>query len=154
LNGTYNGIFGPPGQVQFHDGVYDWVLDNPPPFFRQEDWRSSINRELVAAGDLDSNGVPDAAVIIGSRAGGSGFFITLAAVLNRSGVPENVASMYLGDRVVVNSVAIQAGEIVLDMLTHNDDAGPNLPAWEGQCCPNVPIVLRFRLVGTELVRVS
>lgn len=77
--------------------------------------------------DLDSDGTEDAIVILVSDPGGSGRFYELAAVLNRSGEPEHVASELLGDRIQIQSVVIQDGKIVIEMITH----GPDDP----MCCP-------------------
>jgi len=71
--------------------------------------------------------------------------------MNRNGVPEHLTSAYLGDRVVAQSLAIESSDIVADMLTH---PAPSSPQWSGQCCPNVPTIALFRLVGDALVRLE
>jgi hypothetical protein len=111
---------------------------------------SRILTDLLAFGDLNSDGSSDAAAIIASRYGGTGVFITLAAILNNGGMAENTASTLLGDRVVVETASVSRGEIVLDMLIH---PSPDSPEWAGMCCPSVPVTLRFRLESSGLVEV-
>lgn len=99
-----------------------------------------------AVGDLDGDGAADAAVVLATNTGGSGTFEHLAAVLNRDGGPVNIASLYLGDRFQVERVAIEDGEILLEMVVH----GPN----DAMCCPSVPAERRYRLGGGQLVEVE
>ncbi len=73
--------------------------------------------DTMAFGDLDSDGFADAAVILVTNGGGTGNFYELFAVLDRQGQPAPVASAMLGDRIQVNSLMVQPGEIVVDMLT-------------------------------------
>jgi hypothetical protein len=99
-----------------------------------------------AAGDLDADGVPDAVVVLATSTGGSGTFHDLAVVLNRDGLPENIASFFLGDRVVIERIRIVDGEIQLDLTMH----GPADP----MCCPSVSATRRFRLDESELVELD
>jgi hypothetical protein len=98
-----------------------------------------------AVGDLDADGVPDAAAILATDAGGSGTFLDLAAVLNREGVPECEAILFLGDRIPVERIRIVGDEIQLDVTMH----GPADP----MCCPSVQATRRFRLEGDTLVEI-
>ncbi|UCC76247.1 MAG: hypothetical protein JSW37_12135, partial [Anaerolineales bacterium] len=54
--------------------------------------------DMYAFGDLNGDGVDDAAVVLATSAGGSGTFISLEAVVNEQGTPKHVASAQLGDR--------------------------------------------------------
>lgn len=91
----------------------------------------------VAFGDLDGDGLEDAAVVLASNTGGSGVFFDLFAVLNRSGRPAPAASTLLGDRVKLESLVIEDGTIVVDMLTQ----GPDDPL----CCPTQEVTRRYSL---------
>jgi len=102
--------------------------------------------EMYAFGDLDGDGVEDAAVVLATSGGGSGTFISLEAVINDNGTPNHVATAFLGDRVQINSVAIEAGVITVDMVTH----GPEDPL----CCPTLEVTQRYELQGDELVQLS
>jgi len=77
--------------------------------------------DMLAFGDLDADGVDDAAVVLISDPGGSGRFYDLVAVLDRNGNAFPVASAFLGDRIEISAVTIEDGQIVVDML----DRGPD-----------------------------
>jgi heat shock protein HslJ len=102
--------------------------------------------EPVAFGDLDGDGVEDAAVILAANAGGSGTFISLEAVRNEGGEPVHLASYPLGDRVRIESLAIEGGQILLEMITH----GPDDP----MCCPTQQVVQTYALREGELEQTS
>jgi hypothetical protein len=102
--------------------------------------------DRYAFGDLDDDGVDDAAVVLATSAGGSGTFISLEAVINDKGTPKHVASAELGDRVQVESIMIESGEITVDMVTH----GPEDPL----CCPTVEGTQKYKLQGDTLVQIS
>jgi heat shock protein HslJ len=102
--------------------------------------------EPVAFGDLDGDGVDEAVVILATNPGGSGTFISLEAMGNDDGTPVHLASYQLGDRVRAESLAIQDGQIVLEMVTH----GPDDP----MCCPTQKVTLTYRFDGEQLIKVS
>ena len=118
------------GRVQLQDGVLSQ---------RPEVWRL---HDLIAFGDLDNDGVDDAAVVLSYNGGGSGTFYSLLAVVNENGAPLHVASIGLGDRIRLNSLEIVAGVITVKMIAH----GPS----EGLCCPTQDTVATFRLNGNTL----
>lgn len=74
--------------------------------------------DKYAFGDVTGTGVPGAAIVLATDPGGSGVFYDLAIVVDIDGKPVNVASVNLGDRVQVNSVSVENGDIVVNMLTH------------------------------------
>jgi hypothetical protein len=98
--------------------------------------------EPYAFGDLNDDGVDDGAVLLVENSGGSGSFVYLAAVLNQDGKPVNKATRLLGDRVQIEALAIESGEIQVKMLTH-------APA-DPLCCPTQESLLSFSLEGSEL----
>jgi len=99
--------------------------------------------DKYAFGDLNGDGAADAAVILVASGGGSGSFVYLEALVNDKGSPKHVAEMALGDRTQIDAVAIQGGQITVDVVTH----GPNDP----MCCPSVKASKRFKLQGEQLV---
>ena len=105
--------------------------------------RISLGEEQ-AAGDLNGDGAKDAAVTLVADPGGSGTFTYLAAVINQEGVARPIASVFLGDRIVVKSLAIQSGEIVVTLLTRKPDEPMAAE-------PTVEVTRKFRLQGDELV---
>ncbi|HCC79290.1 MAG: hypothetical protein A2X25_08755 [Chloroflexi bacterium GWB2_49_20] len=110
------------------------------------DYLSVSMQEQSAFGDLNADGVEDAAIILVENYGGTGQFEYLVPVFN-SGVSLSPSSGYfLGDRVAVNSMSIADGRITLDMLVH----APN----DGQCCPSQSMTQSFRFYwGPGLVMV-
>jgi hypothetical protein len=102
--------------------------------------------EPTAFGDLDGDGVADAAVLLVENSGGSGAFIYLAAVLNQDGEPNNQTTALLGDRVQVESLKIETGQIQIEMLTH----GPDDPL----CCPTQETTASYTLEALELLHFS
>lgn len=112
------------GVAQLVDGVY------------REKYMPDSATEMVISladmhtfGDLNGDGVDDVVVILISYPGGSGTFFGLAAVLNQDGTTNPVATVFLGDRTIIRSMAIESGQIVLEMITQ----GPDDP----MCCPNM-----------------
>ena len=99
--------------------------------------------DSVAFGDINSDGEEDAAVILESNLGGSGFFYQLAIMINRDGKPYNIANKDLGDRVVINSVDIQSGVITIDMVAHSPG--------DALCCPSLEKIVKYKLSGDKLV---
>ena len=99
--------------------------------------------DTVAFGDLDGDGIADAAVVVFTSGGGSGTFIHLLAVLDRDGTPMQAARAFLGDRVGVESLTVASGEIVATMLAHRRS--------DGLCCPTLNVTRAFALRGDQLV---
>ena len=102
---------------------------------------AGIEDDMVAFGDLDDDGIADAAVVVFTSGGGSGTSKYLIAVLDRDGAPVQAARVYLGDRVQVESVTIASGEIVMEMLAHRRS--------DGLCCPTLNVTRGFALRGNQ-----
>ena len=62
--------------------------------------------DFASFGDLDGNLDPDAAAVLVTSGGGTGTFVELAAVLGEAGRAHPVASVLLGDRVLVREVTV------------------------------------------------
>ena len=137
-NAVYQGIYDEP--VQLTDGKYEGE-----PFVPGGASRPTVvlHPEVYAFGDLNGDGVDDAAVILIENSGGSGSFIYLAAVINQDGRPVNVATQFVGDREQVQAISIDGNEITLNMVAH----GPDDP----MCCPTQEVTKRYRLEGDQLV---
>ena len=101
-----------------------------------------VLHDPIAFGDLNGDGLRDAAVVLSYSGGGSGTFFYLFAVLNRNGAPVPVGSRDLGDRVRVMSLEISNGNIILMMVAHGPD--------DGLCCPTQDTVAYFHLHGNDL----
>ncbi len=101
--------------------------------------------EHIAMGEL-SSGQSAVAVILVSQTGGTGTFYDLAVLQEQDGVPSNPVLTYLGDRIVVNNLAIENGQIVVDMIVQ----GPEDPF----CCPTQEVISTYELDNGELVQIS
>jgi len=97
-----------------------------------------------ARGDLNADAEPDAALILVAQTEGSGTFSYLAVAQSRAGRPEPVASVVLGDRVVVQSLRIEAGEVVVQLLTRA--AGEPMTS-----APKTPQTSKYVLRGGKLI---
>lgn len=79
-------------------------------------------------GDLNKDGVDDAAVILSHNSGGTGTWIYLVGMLNEDGEPQQAAITLLGDRTPVHTLNIEDGTIVIDLMTHAES--------DPMCCPS------------------
>ena len=129
------------GDYQLVDGLY-----HRPPSAPGESPEAYLTQmiEPAAFGDLNADGLDDAVVFLSTQNGGTGNFREMAAVINRGGMPDNVSTVSLGDRVVIEAAQIQAGVITLSMRVQ----GPN----DGLCCPSQLETWRFQLQAGNLVR--
>jgi hypothetical protein len=97
----------------------------------------------IAEGDLNGDGIADAALVIAENTGGTGRFASLVIVLNQNGNPVQTALYQIGDRVKINQITIKNERVTLDMVIH----GPQDPL----CCPSLPTTQTFRLSSAELL---
>jgi hypothetical protein len=96
----------------------------------------------IAFGDLNGDGAEDAAIVLSENMGGTGFFMSVVAVLNNGGAPLQGPSRFLDDRAQLNGLTIIGGRIAVDAVIHGFD--------DPMCCPNFPVVESFRLTGDTL----
>jgi hypothetical protein len=122
--------------VTLVDGKYDRATSN-------EDILHVELRDPIAFGDLNGDGAEDAAIVLSENMGGTGFFMSVVAVLNQGGMPVQSASRFLDDRAQLNGLVIVNGRIAVDAVIH----GINDP----MCCPNFPVVETMRLQGDKLI---
>ena len=76
--------------------------------------------------------------------GGSGTFSYLALVINDAGTAKPAASVLLGDRIVVKSLAVQPGRIVVTMLTRKPEEPMSAE-------PTLEVTRTFQWQGGQLV---
>ncbi|MCB0212402.1 MAG: WG repeat-containing protein [Anaerolineae bacterium] len=127
------------GVAPLADGEYSEPFDES---VSSEIWVGLVE-DLVVYGDVNDDGLEDAVVVLTTSSGGTGVFYALYAVINDEGEPKPVASTMLGDRVIINSIAINRGEITVEMITQR----PN----DGMCCPTLPVTLQFVLEDDTLL---
>jgi len=94
------------------------------------------------SGDLDGDGQDEAVVMLFESPGGSGTFGCFAVVGRRQGVPVNLSTVQLGDRVQVRDARIEGKRLVADVVRH----GPSDP----MCCPGELATLAWELRGGKL----
>lgn len=70
----------------------------------------------IACGDLDDTGTQDAAVTLIADSGGSGTATYLSAALDQAGSLQPVPSVFIGDRIIVQSLEIKDRKILLRWL--------------------------------------
>ena len=103
---------------------------------------AGIVEGAIEFGDLDGDGFADAAVVAYTSGGGSGTFIHVIAVLDRSGQPAQAARAFLGDRVRTRGMAVAGGLIAIDSVVHRPG--------DGLCCPTLDVTRTYVLRGDRL----
>ena len=69
-----------------------------------------------ASGDLDGDGIPDAAVLLVETTGGSGTFYHVAAAFNRDKHFVGTRAVFLGDRIAPLQLSIRYGILIVDYV--------------------------------------
>ena len=140
-NAEYRSEFAGEGKARLVNGVH---VEKEAPNSATE-LRMTLS-DMIATGDLNGDGLADAAVVLVSNPGGSGTFYELAAVLNENGKPHHAASVLLGDRVQIKAIAIKDGQVTVRMITQ----GPNDPL----SSPTFEVTQKYKLEGGKLVLVK
>ncbi|MDF1498439.1 MAG: hypothetical protein P1P85_03770 [Patescibacteria group bacterium] len=140
-NAKYNSIFWKNETIKLKDGSYTRKYSDSASV-----GYLGIFDNKILFGDLNGDGEKDAVIILDSSFGGTGHFYELVAVVNKNGEPLQIASENLGDRSIINSLEINNGKIIIDMITH----GP----MDGGCCPTLRKVFEYELKENELVIIS
>jgi hypothetical protein len=93
-NLTYDLPAAPGGKVKLVNGAYS------APIAEGSATKFEVQLAPVAMmGDMTGGGLPDAAVVLVSKSGGSGTFYDLTVVLNINGALKPVRPVHLGDRI-------------------------------------------------------
>jgi hypothetical protein len=130
------------GDFTLTDGVYFRPL--PTAQDSPEAYTTRMTSNLFY-GDMNFDGWEDAGVILATQNGGTGHFYELALMLNQNGIPYNISTVSLGDRVAIQTGIIRDGILHLTLLTHGPD--------DGLCCPSQLAVMKFQLDGNQLIRI-
>lgn len=106
---------------------------------------SVVMLDNVAFGDLNGDGLDDAVIVLSENYGGTGMFVSLVAVLNQAGEPQQAAVLAVDDRPNIETLGIVDGSIVLGAVIHSfEDPG---------CCPTFSVMRTYSLSGSELMLV-
>jgi heat shock protein HslJ len=134
-NMQYQNSFTTSGYVPLVNGEYHEPVPN------SASTTDVLMTEYTAYGKLP-DGKVGAAVILTTSTGGSGSFFDLELVVEVDSKPLNISSVFLGDRVQINSLKFEDGDIVVDMISQ----GPNDPV----CCPTQAEIRRYRFQDGNL----
>ncbi len=124
--------------VQLANGSYQTPTDPASPNFM-----SIVLAPQMAFGDLNGDGLGDAAVLLTENYGGTGVFVSVVAIIDQGGQPVQAAAEMIDDRPVIHALSIQNGEILVDATVH----GPNDPG----CCATQPTQRSFRFENGRLI---
>jgi hypothetical protein len=139
-NAEYPSEWTQSGRVKLEDGEYSETIVPGAAS------KITVNLDGHMAFGLAADDLPMAAVILYTNAGGSGTFGDLYAVVGHSSQPTAMAMTSLGDRVRIESLAIEGSEIVVQMVTR----GPDDP----MCCPTQHVRARYALQGDQLTEIA
>ncbi|UCE30765.1 MAG: META domain-containing protein [Burkholderiales bacterium] len=138
-NAAYSGFEDIAGEVRLQSGR--WQGEPPQPGSASVP-RVDFLGDLVARGDLDGDGVDEAAVMLTSHLGGTGVFHYVAVVGQRGAENRNIDTRLVADRIQLRGMRIEKGGLVLDLVR----AGPGDPS----CCPSEVVTLEYRLQDGRL----
>ena len=123
--------------VQLEDGRYqEGTLGN-------EDYISVSVTDFIARGDLDGDGENEAAVIVTEYYGDAGTFVFLVIYKYLSDEPVFLTSIFIDDQPLFNDLAIEDGEISVDVVVHTAD--------DPTCCPSLETRRHYLLNGVNLI---
>ncbi len=100
----------------------------------------------VATGDLNGDGVPDAAFILTQQGGGSGTFYYIVAALKTTQGYQGTNGVLLGDRIAPQTTEIQNGQVIVNYATRN--ANDSFVV-----APSIGVSKYLQVIGTTLKEV-
>lgn len=98
---------------------------------------------LISTGDLDGDGMEDAAAFLVDNTTGSADFVYLVVVLNVRAEPAPVEAILIGDRTPVKSMTIADSQVIVETFAPG--------AEDAACCPSQQVRLVFVLENGRLV---
>ena len=137
-NIAYLSEFGENGAVQLSNGQYHAQATDG-----SASQVSVFLSNFAAFGDLNGDGMSEAAVILISSGGGSGTFYDLAVVSKDGNTLTNIAVENIGDRIQIQDIKIENMAVVISATTH----APEDPI----CCPSQHSILYYGLNDNQLV---
>ncbi len=100
----------------------------------------------TAYGDLNGDEIEDAAVVLVTNLEDSGVFVDMAIVVQEEDVLTNITSTLLGENIDLIDLAIEDGQIVVDLYTQASD--------DPTCCPTLPVQRIYELGDEGLILIS
>ena len=126
--------------VQLEDGQYQ--SDD----LTGADYVSVAVTDFIVRGDVNRDGENEAIAIIAENYGGSGTFVFLVVYQFINDEAVFLTSVFLDDRPLINDLAVEDGEIFVDLVIHSKD--------DPMCCPTQAITRRYLLNGVNLILTS
>jgi hypothetical protein len=123
--------------VQLKDGQYQEGSLN------DTDYLSVSVTDFIARGDLNGDGENEAVAIVAENYGGSGTFVFLVVYQYLNEKAAFLTSIFLDDRPLINHLAVENGEIFIDVVVHDKE--------DPMCCPTYATTRRYLLNGTNLI---
>lgn len=97
---------------------------------------------FMALGDLNADGTDEVAALVSENYGGTGTFVFLAVYAKVDGKWTFQTSRMVDDRPQLNALAIEDGEIFLDVVIHAAD--------DPICCPTLQTTRHYRFIDNLL----
>ncbi|NJP08717.1 MAG: hypothetical protein HC866_03905 [Leptolyngbyaceae cyanobacterium RU_5_1] len=94
--------------------------------------------DVVTYGDLNQDGVKDAATTLNVTIPNSGSFAYLVALVNDAGSPKNISSEFLGPGVTVKTLLIKPDKMIEVVMDQYQPGDPD-------CCPSLKITRSYKL---------
>jgi hypothetical protein len=98
--------------------------------------------DFIALGDIDGDGVNEAAALVSENYGGSGVFVFLALYTVQNDAAAFQSSVFVDDRPQINAIAIEDNAVKLDIVVHGKD--------DPMCCPSLQTQRQYRLINDQL----
>ena len=138
---TVSGIFDQ--AVTLADGVYHGAPAEPGAASHPT---ATLWEPSVHFGDVDGAAGSEAVALLSSSSGGSGEFVHVAVFGVRDGALANLGTAPVGDRVRLQSLWLERGRIVMDVI----EAGPG----DAVCCPTQVARKAYGMEGGALKQLS
>lgn len=136
-------------EIQLTKGGYGY--QGPPPdkyesYDPEKHGPHSVICEKIERGDLDGDGLEDAAVVLRINNNGVGYYRELFVMRkNGRGEFKQVDSLWLSDRERFLDVKIHNGVIYAELLLRRTE--------DAQCCPTLKLVKKFKLFRSKVIEV-
>ncbi len=96
----------------------------------------------IQFGDLNNDGVNDAALLLAENTGGTGTFVSLIVIFSKVGKYQQAPGITIDDRPIIESMSISQGKVLVKGFVH----GPNDP----MISPTQGMTQEYSLVGDNL----
>jgi hypothetical protein len=97
----------------------------------------------AAFGDINGDGIEDAALLLSENMGGSGTFVSLTVMVSTTGGYTQSLPVQVDDRPLINSLTIEDEQVVLNATIHS--------AGDTMTNPSMQAVETFRYIKGKLV---